>query len=207
MTTSTERVLVVPTKDILTAGLTMTYSQFNEILINKGLYLDRDKAEKDEDYLQIIPYCVVYRFTTVMVEPSIFLYQRLKGGSEARLHAKYSIGIGGHIDETRDGADITTSTLAKSAFAEVREEIGDKYIYPPSVTSRPFLIYDNSNEVGRVHLGVLMKALSRSDHIEPLEVNKISGRMVSLSSILKNYSDKLENWSTKAVDLCFTKVI
>jgi len=207
MTMSTERVLVIPTKDVISTGLTMTYSQFNEILINKGLYLDRDKAEKDEDYLQIIPYCVVYRFTTTMLEPTIFLYQRLKGGSEARLHAKYSIGIGGHIDETRDGADITVSTLSKSAFAEVREEIGDKYIYPPSVTSRPFLIYDNSNEVGRVHLGVLMKALSRSDHIEPLEVNKISGRMVPLSTTMKNYSDKLENWSTKAIELCFTKII
>jgi len=204
---STEKVLVVPTTDILSAGLTMTYSQFNEILVNKGLYLDRDQAEKDESFLQIIPYCVVYRFTTSMLEPTIFLYQRLKGGSEARLHAKYSIGIGGHIDESRDGSEITSTTLVKSAFAEVREEIGDKYIYPPSVTSRPFLIYDNSNEVGRVHLGVLMKALSRTDHVEPLEVNKISGRMVTLSSILKDYSAKLENWSTKAVELCFTKTI
>ena len=204
---STERVLVVPTKDVLSTGLTMTYSQFNDILLNKGSYIDRDKAEKDEDFLQIIPYCVVYRFTMTMPEPSIFLYQRLKGGSEARLHAKYSIGIGGHIDESRDGADITSSTLVKSALAEVREEIGDKYIYPPSVTSRPFLIYDGSNEVGRVHLGVLMKALSRSDHIEPLEVNKISGRMVSLGNILKNHAANLENWSTKAVELCFTKII
>ena len=204
---STERVLVVPTKDVLSTGLTMTYSQFNDILLNKGSYIDRDKAEKDEDFLQIIPYCVVYRFTMSMAEPSIFLYQRLKGGSEARLHTKYSIGIGGHIDETRDGADITSSTLVKSALAEVREEIGDKYIYPPSVTSRPFLIYDGSNEVGRVHLGVLMKALSRSDHIEPLEVNKISGRMVSLGNILKNHAANLENWSTKAVELCFTKII
>jgi predicted NUDIX family phosphoesterase len=204
---STEKVLVVPTTDVLSAGLSMTYSQFNDILLNKGLYLNRDQAEKDENFLQIIPYCVVYRFTTSMLEPTIFLYQRLKGGSEARLHAKYSIGIGGHIDESRDGEDITSSTLVKAALAEVREEIGDKYIYPPSVTSRPFLIYDNSNEVGRVHLGVLMKALSRSDHIEPLEVNKISGRMVTLSSILKDYSAKLENWSTKAVELCFTKII
>jgi predicted NUDIX family phosphoesterase len=207
MTAATERVLVVPTKDILSTGITMTYSQFIDILLNKGSYIDRDKAEKDDSFLQIIPYCVVYRFTTSMLEPSIFMYQRLKGGSEARLHAKYSIGIGGHIDETRDGADITSSTLVKSALAEVREEIGDKYIYPPSVTSRPFLIYDNSNEVGRVHLGVLMKALSRSDHIEPLEVNKISGRMVSLSSILKDYSTNLENWSTRAIELCFTKII
>jgi predicted NUDIX family phosphoesterase len=204
---SSEKVLVVPTKDILEKGLDMSYTTFNEILLGKGLYLNRDLAEKDESYLQIIPYCVVYRFTTRMAEPSIFLYQRLKGGSEARLHSKYSIGIGGHIDEDRDGSDITLSTLSKSSLAEVREEIGDKYIYPPSVTSRPFLIYDNSNEVGRVHLGVLMKALARCDHIEPLEVNKISGRMVSLTNILKDHSANLENWSRKAIELCFTKII
>jgi hypothetical protein len=52
-----------------------------------------------------------------------------------------------------------------------------------------------------------MKALSRSDTIEPLEVEKISGRMVPLSKILSEYSDKLENWSKRAIELCFTKII
>jgi predicted NUDIX family phosphoesterase len=185
----------------------MKYSDFSDIVNKSAIYIDRDVAEKDENYLQIIPYCIIYRYTSRMQEPSIFLYQRLKGGSEARLHAKYSIGIGGHINDDLDGDSINSSTIGRAAYREVSEEIGNKFIYPPSVSSTEFLIYDPSNEVGRVHLGVLMKALSRTDFLEPLEIEKISGRMVPLSKIISDYSDKLENWSKRAIELCFTKII
>lgn len=202
-----EKVLVVPTSKILEKGINMKYSDFNQIVTTEGKYLDREQAEKDENYLQIIPYCLIYRYTSRMLEPSLFLYQRLKGGSEARLHAKYSVGIGGHINDDLDGEEVSSSTIARAAYREVSEEVGNKFIYPPSVTSTQFLIYDPSNEVGRVHLGVLMKALAKNDNIEPLEVDKISGRMVPLAKIVNDYSNKLENWSTKAIELCFTKII
>jgi predicted NUDIX family phosphoesterase len=204
---SKERVLVVPTNLVLEKGTSMKYSDFSDIISKSAIYIDRDVAEKDENYLQIIPYCIIYRYTSRMQEPSIFLYQRLKGGSEARLHAKYSIGIGGHINDDLDGDSINSSTISRAAYREVSEEIGNKFIYPPAVSSTEFLIYDPSNEVGRVHLGVLMKALSRTDFLEPLEIEKISGRMVPLSKIISDYSDKLENWSKRAIELCFTKII
>jgi hypothetical protein len=206
---SKERVLVIPTKSFLEIGSEMRYNQFEGIMNKESRYMDRDLAEKDENFLQIIPYCIIFRFTTTMNEPSMFLYQRLKGGSEARLHAKYSIGIGGHIDEERDHHDCGMESLKRGAYYEIKEEIGASAVYPPTIASKEFLVYDPSNEVGRVHLGVLMKAWARSDDIQPKETNKIAGGMVSLSRIEEDpkISENLENWSKIALNLCFTKTI
>lgn len=204
-----ERVLVIPTKSFLEVGPTMRYNQFESIMNKESQYIDRDQAEKDENFLQIIPYSIVFRFTTRMNEPSIFLYQRLKGGSEARLHAKYSVGIGGHIDEERDHHDCGMESLKRGAYYELKEEVGISSVYPPTIATKEFLIYDPTNEVGRVHLGVLMKAWARTDDVQPQEVNKIAGGMISLSRIEgdSKINENLENWSKKALELCFTKTI
>src|SRR6476469_2162457 len=56
-------------------------------------FLPRPEMEEDPSYKQIIPY-VIFRSGD-----RIFRYTRGKTQGEARLHAKRSIGVGGHVDE------------------------------------------------------------------------------------------------------------
>ena len=56
-------------------------------------FMDREEAEADPTHKQLIPYLVVRSGDRVLC------YTRGKSGGESRLHAKMSIGIGGHIND------------------------------------------------------------------------------------------------------------
>src|SRR5690554_1030040 len=53
-------------------------------------FMDRAAAEEDPTHKQIIPYCVFRHGDRVLH------YTRGKAGGESRLHAKRSVGVGGH---------------------------------------------------------------------------------------------------------------
>lgn len=83
----------------------------------KPFMMSRDICETDENYLQLIPYIAV-----VNERGEYFSYERGSAGNEARLHAKRSIGLGGHIDHP-----VTTTIedlIATEAARELEEEVG-----------------------------------------------------------------------------------
>lgn len=115
----------------------------------------RHHLESMETFKQIIPYVLVIR------DDRILVYQRTKASGESRLHDKVSIGFGGHIDvgdvvATNDGESIDIeTTVANAAAREITEEL--KLNETPEFV--PYgLILDESDEVGRVHLGIVMVA-------------------------------------------------
>jgi predicted NUDIX family phosphoesterase len=114
-----------------------------------NFYVYRHVAEKDESIKQIIPYTVLYD------EDRCFMYRRTKAGGENRLHDKFSIGVGGHINPV-DGAG-TKETFEVARQRELSEEVtiwtDDKNWPWPASTI--MAIYDNSDSVGRVHFGVV----------------------------------------------------
>ncbi len=57
-----------------------------------GFYVERERAERTPEWKQVIPYSVV------LCDGKVFLLRRTKGGGEARLFDKLSIGVGGHIN-------------------------------------------------------------------------------------------------------------
>jgi predicted NUDIX family phosphoesterase len=59
-------------------------------------YQPRSAMEQDPSFKQLIPY-VIFRHRDAAGRTHLFQYTRGKGQGEARLHAKRSIGIGGHI--------------------------------------------------------------------------------------------------------------
>src|SRR5207253_6308548 len=63
-----------------------------EIISAKHFFIDRPTAEQSPQYKQIIPYVVIRH------GDSYFLLQRTSKQTEARLHHKLSIGVGGHIN-------------------------------------------------------------------------------------------------------------
>lgn len=109
-------------------------------------FLPRSEVETDPTWRQLIPYCVLWR------GPEVLCYRRGPIGSEDRLHGRYSIGIGGHVEE-RDQAPLKpmgwSLTIAQAARREIAEETGitrtDDFRFIGLVAT--------DDEVGRFHLG------------------------------------------------------
>ncbi|MEA2610646.1 MAG: hypothetical protein QOG32_372, partial [Chloroflexota bacterium] len=94
---SDERVYVVPRAAVIDAagwhGLrTDGLDRFVDALERDGGYEPRAAMEIDPDYKQVIPYLVLRD------GERYFLMQRTTAGADARLHGRFSIGIGGHLN-------------------------------------------------------------------------------------------------------------
>jgi predicted NUDIX family phosphoesterase len=109
-------------------------------------YVVRAAAETDPSWKQVIPYCVLRR------GGEVYAYQRTKKGGEARLHDRWSLGVGGHINPA-DGSAIAYREAYDSAYLrELAEEVGFR---PKAPTPPAAYLYDPSNDVGKVHFGVV----------------------------------------------------
>ena len=69
----------------------MAYGDIRTILdlvVAEGTYRRRAEVEDDPSWKQVIPYVVLRD------RGSLFLMRRTRAGSDARLHERYSVGIG-----------------------------------------------------------------------------------------------------------------
>ena len=73
-------------------GEEFSHESFQRCVEEEGFFVEREYAERTPTLKQIIPYTLVTR------GEEILLLQRTKGGGEARLHNKLSIGVGGHVN-------------------------------------------------------------------------------------------------------------
>ncbi len=154
-------------------------------------FLPRSKAEDDPSHKQIIPYAV---FT---FEGKILHYVRGAKSGEKRLVAKGSIGIGGHIN---DGDESLFSFDRDAYRAAVHREIEEELQFEGGYTDRvAALINDDSNEVGRVHLGIV--------HIVTLNHSAVSAGEKAIAELgfftveeLRARRDNLETWSQIVLD-------
>jgi predicted NUDIX family phosphoesterase len=179
--------------EIKTNGFNKTSKNIFDI--NKIWIGPRASLETNENFKQIIPYVLL------SYKGKIALYQRTKKGGENRLHNMHSIGFGGHIDAfdlayLESGEINLDKTIENSAQREIDEELVISYIL--SKTHLGY-IYDNSNPVGRVHIGVVEQWELSSDRITS---NEDEIHVVGLFTIdeLKNYDGKMENWSQHIIN-------
>ena len=127
-----ERVLVVPTSRFHELGHFQGFSadmgRYLPALLDGDdlAYRPRGEMEQDPSFKQLIPY-VVFRYIDSADAVHVFQYTRGGGQGEKRLHAKRSVGIGGHIS-TLDLDNINATDAALSA----RSAIGGR----PSCTRR-----------------------------------------------------------------------
>lgn len=149
------------------------------VILDNSFCYQREIAEKDERYKQLVAYLII------TYQNNIFLVQRKSSCSEQRLAKKYSIGIGGHLQQI----DIEKSFL-EWGIREFHEEV----FYKDKIEISNFLIInDNSNSVGKTHLGIVYKVIIHSQNI--LLKNELhSCQFCSLDDIQK-YNSLLEPWS------------
>jgi predicted NUDIX family phosphoesterase len=116
--------------------------------------------------------------------------QRKKKQSEQRLHNKLSVGVGGHLERTQDleGQD---DPIELGMRRELNEEIDTSVEGEIEYLG---LLNDETNEVGRVHLGVVYRAVVEPEETVVRETEKMKGDFWSIER-LRQESDRLESWS------------
>jgi len=154
-------------------------------------FMDRERAEQDPRYKQIIPY-VVLRF-----RDSVFHYVRGKRSSEARLRAMRSIGLGGHIEPVdRSLFASDNQSYLDAAKREVEEEVELATPYRERVVA---LLNDESTDVGRVHFGIVHLWDVAEPTVRKREGLITQAGFVSIQSLKKD-PDGLEGWSCLALE-------
>jgi len=160
----------------------------------------RNILEYDTNFKHIIPYILIEQ------NGKYLSYQRTTKSGESRLHGSYSIGFGGHIDV----GDIVTqnsnqeidllNTVYKSAAREITEELS---LQESDVITTNFEIYgfltDNSNEVGLVHFGLVLKLVLKSDIIVVSPENQIDLKGFKTIDELYHTVSDYENWSSALI--------
>jgi predicted NUDIX family phosphoesterase len=178
-----ERVLVVPRTALMgdpgwygmtTEGL----GGFEALVASEGEFRPRAEVEPDRTWKQVIPYLVLRD------GPRYFLMRRTQAGGDARLHDRWSIGVGGHLNPG-DG------DLAGGLRREWREEVVADF--EPEFTLIG-LLNDDTTEVGSVHVGAVYVADAGGRPVEIRETDKLTGAFaepIEVAAVV----DRMETWS------------
>jgi len=187
-----EEVLVVPASLLMELG---PFSGFNRAvdrylpaLLDRAnqSFRPRSLVEDDPSFKQLIPYVILE--CNDESETRLFRYTRGKGQGEKRLHALQSIGIGGHISvEDAQGDDWYRNGMQRELSEEMIIECSGK----DQIVG---LIYDDSSEVGRVHLGIVHVLQLATCKAVPREDQLLDAGFESLETI-KSELDQMETWS------------
>lgn len=161
------------------------FEQYLQIINDTKEFLPRSVMEADPTYKQIIPYLIFEH------DDKYFLMQRQSTASETRLRNKLTLGIGGHIRQE----DMRESSLFAWATREFHEEVH----YTGALDVQPLgILNDDSNDVGKVHIGFVLLLKGDSADISVKSELK-SGTLLSLDECIAQ-RDSMESWSQFVID-------
>jgi predicted NUDIX family phosphoesterase len=184
----TEQVMVVERESLsrflVEHGLvTENTDEVLDVIVERHFFIDRPTAEVSPQYKQIIPYVLIRH------GQSYFLLQRTQKQTEARLHHKLSLGIGGHINPD-------TPELLDGLRKELEEEVDVAGDYDLSFVG---ILNDDTTDVGKVHLGAVYVLDSHDGEVKVRETEKMTGRWVPRDE-LAQHREAMETWSQIVFD-------
>ncbi|MDN5338850.1 MAG: hypothetical protein PWQ20_1920 [Thermotogaceae bacterium] len=189
-----EKILVVPTADLLKIldfkeGLVkVDLENIKALVREKGAFKDRNLVETNERFRQVIPYIVLKSNGKYLV------VRRLETQGEKRLHNKYSMGIGGHINTDDLSEEDIWNAVENGLKRELMEEVN---ITPEGEFEFLGVINDISSPVSRVHFGLCyilqcqFHGINEKDKFEEMWLEE---------SELSDKIDKMEGWSKIVVE-------
>jgi predicted NUDIX family phosphoesterase len=183
-----ELVFVVPREAVLTDdgwyGLrSADLDAFLAGIERDGRFEPRPAMEADPGFKQIIPYLVLRD------RERSFLMRRTRAGGDARLHDRWSIGVGGHLnpgDQDLDGG----------LRREWSEELVADWIPEFRFIG---LLNDDTTSVGQVHLGAVFVADAAGRPVSIRETDKLSGAFATPAEVAAVAPD-METWSRLVFD-------
>jgi predicted NUDIX family phosphoesterase len=195
MDKTAERVLVIPTAAFREIGVFQGFclrpgDYLPRLLDPQNLgYRPRSEVETDPSFKQLIPYVIL------KWRDQVFHYQRGDRGTETRLRALRSIGVGGHI--RAEDSTLFDSPYREAMFREVGEEVHMETRYEERCMG---VINDDSTPVGQVHLGIV--------HVFDLAEPRVRRREQALTRAgfaplaeLRGQRDEFETWSRLVLDV------
>jgi predicted NUDIX family phosphoesterase len=183
-----ERVLVIPTDHLRAAGYFIGLrdgTDLRAVLLDPSRFEFRPRSEVETDpaFKQLIPYVALKHGA------DLFHYRRGSAGTEARLRALRSVGIGGHISEedAAGGGDLYRIGMLRELAEEV--EIGCGW------TERLLgFINDDRTPVGSVHLGVVHLFELDAPAVRPREGVIAEAGFAPLGELVEQW-EQFETWS------------
>jgi len=187
------------------SGICMNEEFITQLFNQDYLFIPRDKAENNPEFKQIIPYIVISSINATNSlknknwDRTYYAYRRSSKSTEDRLKRKWTLGFGGHINDI-DAGDSLISTFVNGFERELQEETGlttSDFISVPRVVG---IINNDTTDVGKVHLGVLIvidlmmeKSLLANDPGKN-EI-EVDGHWIKLQKITDG-SIETEDWTT-----------
>jgi predicted NUDIX family phosphoesterase len=166
-------------------GTSLELDKYLDIILNpkNHTFIKRKDAENNPAYKQLIPYALLH------CGSDVFVYRRGKLLAEKRLLGNYSLGIGGHISVTDPG--LFNTTYEDGLKREINEEVIIESKYTQRIAA---LINDDSNDVGKVHFGIVHSLSLEKPLVRPKEKSINETKFLDKDELQKEI-EKFENWS------------
>ena len=177
-------------------GLIRENSEVLKKIVQNGLFLKRGELEEDPSFKQIIPYAIISN------KNSFYLFRRTSGQTEKRLHNKFSLGVGGHMNPD-NSVESKEQYLIEELKRELYEEV--KLLNGCLIENIEFIgfINDDTIPVGRVHIGLLYIIHVSNKEVYINETDKMTADWIEKSELAEFYAG-METWSKIAFD-CYIK--
>jgi len=155
-----------------------------------GKFLKRSLVENNPTLKQIIPY------TLICLKSQFLLLHRKGTQTEKRLHHKYSLGVGGHINPVTiaptQGGNREKLIIETGLKRELAEELLITCNYTYELIG---YLNDDSNPVGQVHFGLIYQIeVTNKRKVSIAEKDLMSGRFLTATQMRKYYP-LMETWS------------
>jgi predicted NUDIX family phosphoesterase len=165
-------------------------------LLDECRPMRRRDAEEDFSVIQLVSVFIIRHADRYLT------YKRTKRLPESRLHGVYSLGFGGHLNpsDLLPLLNIFDPAVGIPLLErELREEIKFDSLGPTAISYRG-LLYDDSREVSKQHLGLAYQVLAGSDRFEIGERGfLIDAKYESLGEMQQRRQD-FENWSVLLIE-------
>jgi predicted NUDIX family phosphoesterase len=187
-------------------GLIKGNSEALKRIVQDGLFLGRSGLEEDPSFKQIIPYAIIsYKepeLSGVRQSQLFYLFRRKSGQTEKRLHNKFSLGVGGHMNPG-DSTELKEQYLVDQLKRELYEEV--KLLNGCLIEDIEFIgfINDDTISVGKVHIGLLYNIHVTNKEVYINETDKMTADWVDKSNLAEFYKG-METWSKITFD-CYIK--
>jgi predicted NUDIX family phosphoesterase len=193
-----EFVFAIPTEELWKSipykkkGLIRKNSEVLNTIVKNGIFRKRSELEEDPSFKQIIPYAIISN------RDSFYLFRRTSGQREKRLHNKFTLGAGGHMnpdDSPEPKEQYLVDELKRELFEEVRLLNGCL------IEDIEFIgfINDDTIPVGRVHIGLLYNIRVSNKEVFINETDKMTAEWVDKSGLAEFYK-VMETWTKIAFD-------
>ncbi len=183
-------------------GLISGNSDVLKKIVRNSQFRKRNELEEDPSFKQIIPYAIIsYKGperTGIGRSQSFYLFKRTSEQTEKRLHNKYSLGVGGHMNPG-NFMESEEQYLIDELKRELFEEV--KLLNGCLIEDIDFIgfINDDTISVGKVHIGLLYIIHVSNKDVHINEPDKMTADWIEKPNLASFY-EGMETWTKITFD-------